>query len=144
MRTITLLQSRILPSSSGPSYTSSVLQLTRKDPRPNSIVNRLVIRLVVKRVVTHVELSPWGYVYYNNFLALAVYPASFTASQESSCYIVIGRCFQVWATLSGEVTRLVTEDPLSSLNEPTSLCAVGLSCVLGLGISFFGLNARRV
>jgi hypothetical protein len=80
--------------------------------------------LVVKRVVTHVELSPWGYVYYNNFLALAVYP--------------------VWATLSGEVTRLVTEDPLSSLNEPTSLCAVGLSCVLGLGISFFGLNARRV
>ena len=33
---------------------------------------------MVKRVVTHVELSPWGYVYYNNFLALAVYPARFT------------------------------------------------------------------
>lgn len=79
--------------------------------------------LVVKRVVTHVELSPWGYVYYNNFLALSVYPA--------------------WAMLSGEATRLAIEDPFSSLNKPTSLCAVGISCILGLGISFFGLNARR-
>lgn len=79
--------------------------------------------LVVKRVVTHVELSPWGYVYYNNFLALAVFPA--------------------WAALSGEATRLATEDPWASLKKSTTLCAVGVSCGLGLGISFFGLNTRR-
>ena len=66
--------------------------------------------LVVKRVVTRVELTSWGYVYYNNCLALAVYPA--------------------WATLSGEATRLATEDPMSSLTDAVSLSAVGLSCIL--------------
>jgi hypothetical protein len=104
-------------------YLLCITADTQKTAPLRKLVKKIDIRLVVKRVVTHVELSPWGYVYYNNFLALAVYPA--------------------WAMLSGEATRLATEDPLSSLNEPASLCAVGISCVLGLGISFFGLNARR-
>mmetsp|Transcript_28662 Transcript_28662/g.88853 ORF Transcript_28662/g.88853 Transcript_28662/m.88853 type:complete len:96 (+) Transcript_28662:893-1180(+) len=31
------------------------------------------VRLAVKRVVNRVNLSPWGYVYYNNSLALVIY-----------------------------------------------------------------------
>ena len=30
--------------------------------------------LIVKRVITSIKLKPWGYVYYNNLLALCVYP----------------------------------------------------------------------
>ena len=30
--------------------------------------------LIVKRVITAIKLKPWGYVYYNNLLALCVYP----------------------------------------------------------------------
>jgi len=79
--------------------------------------------LVVKKVVSSVELSRWGYVYYNNLLALAVFPA--------------------WAWFSGELARLATERPLEALGDPVSCAAVALSCAIGLGISFFGLNARR-
>ena len=74
--------------------------------------------LVVKRVVTHVKLKPWGYVYYNNLLALCVYP--------------------FWALGTGEAIG-----NFDGLGRPEALASVGASCVLGLGISFFGLNTRR-
>ena len=71
--------------------------------------------LVVKRVITTIKLKPWGYVYYNNVLALCVYP--------------------VWALLTSETVG-VTEGLFENW------VSVALSCVLGLGISFFGLNTR--
>jgi len=76
--------------------------------------------LVVKRVVSTVELSSWGYVYYNNALALLLYPA--------------------WLALSGEASTLRAAAPGLSL---AVLAPVLLSCAIGLAISFFGLNARR-
>ena len=56
-------------------YLLCITADTQKTAPLRKLVKKIDIRLVVKRVVTHVELSPWGYVYYNNFLALAVYPA---------------------------------------------------------------------
>jgi len=37
-----------------------------------------------------------------------------------------------------------SKEPFASLQEGAAVGAVGLSCILGLGISYFGLNARRV
>ena len=73
--------------------------------------------LIVKRVITAIKLKPWGYVYYNNLLALCVYP--------------------FWALVTGE------EIGRTDGSEDTSvMVAVATSCILGLGISFFGLNTR--
>lgn len=76
--------------------------------------------LVVKRVVSKVELSRWGYVYYNNALALFLYPA--------------------WLCMTGEAVALRAVD-VAVLK--TSVGPVFVSCAIGLGISFFGLNARK-
>uniref|UniRef100_A0A7S3K5F7 Sugar phosphate transporter domain-containing protein n=1 Tax=Aureoumbra lagunensis TaxID=44058 RepID=A0A7S3K5F7_9STRA len=79
--------------------------------------------LVVKKVVTNVKLKPWGYVYYNNLIALALYPG--------------------WAMLTGEAKRLIKEPAFSRLTLPPTAFAVFASCAIGLGISYFGLNTRR-
>lgn len=77
--------------------------------------------LIVKRVVTDVKLTPWGYVYYNNLIALAFYPG--------------------WIAMTGEAKRVM--EAFSVLLTPRAALAVGISCAIGLGISFFGLNTRR-
>lgn len=71
--------------------------------------------LVVKQIVSSVELSSWGYVYYNNTLALLCYP--------------------VWLLVTGETVQLSSQ---------WSLGPVLVSAAIGLGISFFGLNTRKV
>jgi len=73
--------------------------------------------LIVKRVITSIKLKPWGYVYYNNLLALCVYP--------------------FWSVLTGEEIGRT-----DGLDDTSVMVAVATSCVLGLGISFFGLNTR--
>ena len=73
--------------------------------------------LIVKRVITAIKLKPWGYVYYNNLLALCVYP--------------------FWALVTGEEIGRT-----EGLEDTSVMVAVATSCVLGLGISFFGLNTR--
>jgi len=46
--------------------------------------------------------------------------------------------------IRGSPMKVSNKDPFTNLQEGTTFGAVGLSCILGLGISYFGLNARRV
>eukprot|EP01065_Artemidia_motanka_P030306 TRINITY_DN36316_c0_g1_i1.p1 TRINITY_DN36316_c0_g1~~TRINITY_DN36316_c0_g1_i1.p1 ORF type:complete len:384 (+),score=99.23 TRINITY_DN36316_c0_g1_i1:79-1230(+) len=81
-----------------------------------------VDQVVVKRVVTNVDLTRWGLVFYNNFVATCLFP------------------LELWFVHQGAV-------PLSSATAELLSCEVllpvAVSCVTGVGISFFGLNTRR-
>ena len=80
--------------------------------------------LIVKKVVTDVELKPWGYVYYNNVLALVLYPG--------------------WVLITGEAKKIHSDKAFEVLiASRATFLPVFLSCAVGLGISFFGLNTRR-
>ena len=86
----------------------------------------VVDTLLVKRVVTDVPLSPWGVVLYNNALALFLYP--------------------LWISISGELGALQSTGPGGALGElgvPSVALTVAASCVVGLAISYFGLNTRK-
>lgn len=87
------------------------------------VVSMVVDTLLVKKVVTEVELKPWGLVLYNNLIASALYP--------------------LFVVVTGEAA-FVTKG-LRALTEPGSaaLGAVLASCVFGVSISYFGMNARK-
>jgi len=137
--------------------------------------------LVVKRVVTEVRLKPWGYVYYNNLLALACYPAwallTGEARQLAADYRAAvdsrrAELSRIRGDMLSDTTPGLGGDPASSgaaavpsvgdapppgvvsvvldsalrlpvALDPAAFRAVFVSCAIGLGISFFGLNARR-
>jgi len=73
--------------------------------------------LLIKKVVNDVKLTPWGLVYYNNFLALLFAPLGIFATNDFGC--------------EGAKMNIV------------SFVAIAVSCILGVSISFFALSARK-
>eukprot|EP00252_Welwitschia_mirabilis_P021508 TRINITY_DN5534_c0_g2_i1.p1 TRINITY_DN5534_c0_g2~~TRINITY_DN5534_c0_g2_i1.p1 ORF type:complete len:346 (+),score=37.49 TRINITY_DN5534_c0_g2_i1:254-1291(+) len=80
----------------------------------------------IKHMVTNLGLNTWGFVLYNNLLSLMMAPVF---------WILTGEYAEVISAVkdagSDEYLRLET------------VFAVGLSCVFGLAISFFGFAARK-
>ncbi|KAG0584632.1 hypothetical protein KC19_3G224200 [Ceratodon purpureus] len=76
----------------------------------------------VKKMVTDIELSTWGFVYYNNLISLLLSP--------------------VFWLLMGEYKVLLVSAPAFE-NAFAAFFAVWLSCVFGIAISFFGFAARQ-
>lgn len=75
--------------------------------------------ILVKKVVTKVELKPWGLVLYNNLIASCMYP--------------------FFAFMTGEIASF--SESFENLTNPEnfeSLLIVVISCAFGLSISFFG------
>ncbi|GBG29833.1 GDP-mannose transporter GONST3 [Hondaea fermentalgiana] len=87
------------------------------------VFTMVIDTVLVKRVVTKVELTPWGLVLYNNLIASVLYP--------------------FFAMATGEASQIPVA--LAELLAPgsESALAVGASCVFGIAISYFGLNARK-
>eukprot|EP00656_Telonema_subtile_P003704 TRINITY_DN11681_c0_g1_i1.p1 TRINITY_DN11681_c0_g1~~TRINITY_DN11681_c0_g1_i1.p1 ORF type:complete len:253 (-),score=76.69 TRINITY_DN11681_c0_g1_i1:128-886(-) len=77
--------------------------------------------LVTKKIVSHIQLEPWGLVLYNNLLALCLMPFTFIQEPQAMDYAT-------W---------------VPELMESSAYIPVIVSCGMGLTISFFGLNARK-
>lgn len=80
----------------------------------------------IKHTVTNLGLNTWGFVLYNNLLALMMAPLSWIITRE-----------YVDAIIALRYSRG------SNLFSPAAFSAVLLSCVFGLLISFFGFAARK-
>lgn len=80
----------------------------------------------IKHMVTNLGLNTWGFVLYNNLLSLMLAPVFWILTGEY-----------------GEVFSAARNAGMSGLSRYDSIFAVGLSCVFGLAISFFGFAARK-
>ena len=82
--------------------------------------------ILIKKVVEDVKLTRWGLVFYNNFLALGFFPFG--------------------SLLTGDISfdsfESVTQS-IAQLGRPDVMLPVGVSCVVGVAISYFGLNTRK-
>ncbi|XP_024356955.1 GDP-fucose transporter 1 [Physcomitrium patens] len=76
----------------------------------------------VKKMVTDIELNTWGFVFYNNLISLLLSPIFWVLMGEYKMFMVGGPAL---------------EDGL------ISFFAVGVSCLFGVAISFFGFAARK-
>lgn len=79
----------------------------------------------IKHMVTNLGLNTWGFVFYNNLLSLVMAPVF---------WVLTGEYADVFAAIGSRSG--------SQFNLGTSV-AVGLSCVFGLLISFFGFATRK-
>ncbi|ERN14404.1 hypothetical protein AMTRI_Chr13g91020 [Amborella trichopoda] len=80
----------------------------------------------IKHMVTNLGLNTWGFVFYNNLLSLVMAPFfSF----------ITGEYIEVFTAVQGSNS--------GSWIGSGAFFAVGLSCVFGLAISFFGFAARK-
>uniref|UniRef100_A0A7S2RWG0 Sugar phosphate transporter domain-containing protein n=1 Tax=Mucochytrium quahogii TaxID=96639 RepID=A0A7S2RWG0_9STRA len=88
------------------------------------VIAMVVDTILVKKVVTDVELTPWGLVLYNNLIASALYP--------------------FFCIMTGESTEVL--GAVNLLKDPNGMAirAVAVSCIFGVSISYFGLNARKM
>lgn len=86
------------------------------------VVSMVIDTVLVKKVVTEVKLTPWGLVLYNNLVASAMFP--------------------LFALMNGEL--FVLAEAFTAMNEASNLLSVIISCLFGVSISFFGLNARKL
>lgn len=77
----------------------------------------------VKQLVTDLKLNTWGFVYYNNLISLMLSPF-------------------FWL-LMGEYSFDLSADAPQGGNGLHTVVAVGLSCLFGVAISFFGFAARK-
>lgn len=103
-----------------------------------SIVIRVIVSLGrrfrprVWSIRTHihapVKLSSWGLVYYNNILALALFPVGYLLTSEG------GSGVGLQDSMHAIFERLVNAQ---------ALLPVVISCVFGLGISFFAMSCRK-
>jgi len=83
-------------------------------------------QVLIKKIVSEVRLTRWGLVYYNNLLALCLMPFGGIVTGE-------------WDKLA----VAVRSGALAGLTRGRVLLPVLVSCVFGVSISFFALNARR-
>lgn len=79
----------------------------------------------IKHMVTNLGLNTWGFVLYNNLLSLMLAPVFWIITGEYS-----------------EVFEYLTTNR-ENWFDSVAFYAVGLSCVFGLAISFFGFAARK-
>ena len=87
------------------------------------VLSMTVDMVLIKKIVTNVDLSTWGLVYYNNVLAMFLFPIAYFISGDYARYP------EMIASLSDESNSAVL--------------AISTSCLMGLSISYFGLGARR-
>ena len=87
------------------------------------VLSMTVDMVLIKKIVTNVGLSTWGLVYYNNVLAMVLFPIAYFISGDYARYP------EMMASLSDESN--------------SAILAVFTSCLMGLSISYFGLGARR-
>ncbi|KAL4195621.1 hypothetical protein AMTRI_Chr05g65610 [Amborella trichopoda] len=80
----------------------------------------------IKHIVTNLGLNTWGFVFYNNLLSLVMAPFF---------WFITGEYIEVFTAAQGSNS--------GSWVESGAFFAVGLSCVFGLAISFFGFGARK-
>lgn len=80
----------------------------------------------IKHMVSNLGLNTWGFVIYNNLLSLMMAPVFWLLTGEYA-----------------EVISAATDAGTSGLLKLDTIFAVGLSCVFGLAISFFGFAARK-
>lgn len=79
----------------------------------------------IKHMVTNLGLNTWGFVFYNNLLSLMMAPVFWVLTGEyADVFTAVGLHSGSWFDFGASV-------------------AVGLSCVFGLLISFFGFAARK-
>ena len=95
--------------------------------------------IFVKDVVSHIKLSNWGLVYYNNgigtLMSILVFlltdEGGLRASEKAAPSVLPARALRVLGAASGP-------------SEPfLALSGIAMSCVFGVGISFFGFSVRR-
>lgn len=78
----------------------------------------------VKHMITHLGLNTWGLVLYNNLLALFFCPFFFLVTGEFKFSDTSAKNALLWT-------------------DPKLFVPIGLSCVFGLAISFFGFACRK-
>lgn len=83
----------------------------------------------IKKVVTDVQLTRWGMVYYNNFLAFLMFPLG---------SLVTGEYKNLFSDGEGDAPSM-----WDSLSAPGCAFPVALSCLMGVAISYFALNCRK-
>lgn len=86
------------------------------------VVSMVVDTILVKKVVSTVKLTSWGLVLYNNLIASALYP--------------------LFCIFTGELYTLPTAIRDLFLSQD-AMISVSISCVFGVSISYFGMNARK-
>ncbi|RYR55148.1 hypothetical protein Ahy_A06g030395 isoform B [Arachis hypogaea] len=115
----------ILAGAVGYVSTDSAFTLTAYSWAFAYLVTITTEMVYIKHMVMNLGLNTWGFVLYNNLLSLMIAPLF---------WFLTGENFEVFDALkSGS----------GSLFDPSALAAVGLSCVFGLAISFFGFAARK-
>ncbi|MED6110019.1 GDP-fucose transporter 1 [Stylosanthes scabra] len=115
----------ILAGAVGYVSTDSAFTLTAYSWAFAYLVTITTEMVYIKHMVMNLGLNTWGFVLYNNLLSLMIAPFF---------WFLTGENFEVFDALrSGS----------GSLFDPSALAAVGLSCVFGLAISFFGFAARK-
>jgi len=114
----------IVIGSSGYVYADKGFNLTAYFWGFAYVVSMVVDTVLVKKVVTDVELTPWGLVLYNNIIASSLYP--------------------LFAFVTGELPQI--SQALDELTDTTSNAGMSVlvSCIFGISISYFGLNARKM
>ncbi|XP_058734533.1 GDP-mannose transporter GONST3-like [Vicia villosa] len=88
------------------------------------LVSMTIDFVYIKHVVTTIELNTWGLVLYNNIEALMLFPLEL---------LIMGELKKIKHEISDE----------SDWHSFSVVLPVGLSCLFGLAISFFGFSCRR-
>jgi hypothetical protein len=114
--------------------------------------------IYVKDVVSHIKLSNWGLVYYNNGIGtlmsiLVVLLTNETgggrgrgpSTQDSSAAEAASQARRALLASGGSGVEGVVGLGHGGDSSPFSLAVTGIvvSCIFGLGISFFGFSVRR-
>lgn len=99
--------------------------------------------IFVKDVVSHIKLTNWGLVYYNNAIGAAMSVLVYLLTDEST-----GLKASPLANARGAGRSLLLEDalqPPGAVSGEAWLSLVGIvsTCIFGAGISFFGFSVRR-
>lgn len=115
----------ILGGAVGYVATDSAFTLTAYSWAFAYLVTITLEMVYIKHIVTNVGLNTWGLVLYNNSLSLMMAPLF---------WILTGEYSEVVASLRSKAGNWIQLD---------AICAVSLSCVFGLAISFFGFAARK-
>lgn len=115
----------ILGGAVGYVATDSAFTLTAYSWAFAYLVTITLEMVYIKHIVTNVGLNTWGLVLYNNSLSLMMAPLF---------WILTGEYSEVFASLRSKAGNWIQLD---------AICAVSLSCVFGLAISFFGFAARK-
>lgn len=89
------------------------------------LASMVVDFVYIKHVVMTIGLNTWGLVLYNNLEALLLFPVELLVMGELK-----------------KIERAAAAEP-EAWHSPAVALPVGLSCIFGLAISFFGFSCRR-